>query len=123
VTKDLTVWESRDEITGAADAGSGQNPARKRTVPVKPSDIVGLKYFDQLLPLLESLTHDGCTRDRAGNRELHYDQSCLLVLLCLFNPICSSLRAVQQASEIKKVQKRPGCVPASPGSRSEAATL
>ena len=37
-------------------------------------DIVGLKYFDQLLPLFERLHDDGCGRDQAGNRVLHYDQ-------------------------------------------------
>ncbi len=59
------------------------------------SQIVGLKYFDQLQPLLQRLKDDGCARDRAGNRELHYDQYCLLVLLYLFNPTCSSLRRCQ----------------------------
>ena len=54
---------------------------------------------------------------------MHFDQYCLLVLLYLFNPICSSLRAVQQASELPKVQKRLGCARASLGSLSEAATV
>lgn len=87
------------------------------------SEIVGLKYFDQLQPLLQRLREDGCARDRAGNRELHYDQYCLLVLLSLFNPTCSSLRAIQQASELQNVQKRLGCGRASLGSLSEAATV
>ena len=87
------------------------------------SDIVGLKYFDQLQPLLQRLQDDGCTRDRAGNRELHYDQYCSMVLLHLFNPTCSSLRAIQQASEPQNVQKKLGCGRASLGSLSEAATV
>eukprot|EP00456_Euglypha_rotunda_P006410 TRINITY_DN110_c0_g1_i6.p4 TRINITY_DN110_c0_g1~~TRINITY_DN110_c0_g1_i6.p4 ORF type:complete len:420 (+),score=99.28 TRINITY_DN110_c0_g1_i6:6763-8022(+) len=87
------------------------------------SDIVGLKYFDQLLPLLARLKDEGCLRDRAGNRELHYDQYCLLVLLYLFNPTCSSLRAIQQASELQNVQRRLGCARASLGSLSEASTV
>ena len=87
------------------------------------SDIVGLKYFDQLQPLLQRLQDDGCTRDRAGNRELHYDQYCSMVLLYLFNPTCSSLRAIQQASELQNVQKKLGCGRASLGSLSEAATV
>lgn len=86
-------------------------------------DLQGLKYFDRLLPLLERLHDDGCQRDKAGNRTLHFDQYCLLVLLYLFNPICSSLRAVQQASELPKVQKRLGCARAALGSLSEAATV
>lgn len=49
--------------------------------------------------------------------------SCLQVLLYLFNPICSSLRAVQQASELPKVRKRLGCARAALGSLSVAATV
>lgn len=86
-------------------------------------NIVGLKYFDELLPLFKRLHDDGCQRDKAGNRELHYDQYCLMILLYLFNPICSSLRAVQQASELKNVQKKLGCGRAALGSLSEAATV
>ena len=97
--------------------------ARKKRDKIQERDIGGLKYFDQLAPLLERLHDDGCVRDKAGNRTLHYDQYCLLVLLYLFNPICSSLRAVQQASELPKVQKRLGCERAALGSLSEAATV
>lgn len=79
-----------------------------------------MKYFDQLLPLFERLHQVGCERDSAGNRDLHMDEYCLLVLLFLFNPICSSLRAIQQASELKKVQRKLGCPRASLGSLSES---
>jgi DDE family transposase len=109
--------------TDASANDFGSDSAARRSVPLTESDVVGLKYFDQLLPLLDRLKDDGCSRDRAGNRELHYDQYCLLVLLYLFNPICSSLRAVQQASELKNVQSRLGCARASLGSLSEAATV
>lgn len=44
----------------------------------------------------------------------------MLVLLFLFNPVVRSLRAIQQASELKKVQKKLGCGRASLGSLSEA---
>ena len=46
----------------------------------------GLNYFDQLALLLERLHDDACQRDKAGSRELHFDQYCMLVLLYLFNP-------------------------------------
>src|SRR5439155_23003343 len=49
-------------------------------------DLSGFKYLDRLLPMLARLHDFGCARDRAGNRQLHYDQYCLLVLLALFNP-------------------------------------
>lgn len=90
---------------------------------IQASDITGLKYFDRLAPLLQRLHDDGCARDRAGNRELHFDQYCLLILLYLFNPIVTSLRGLQQASELAKVQKKLGCPRTSLGSLSEAATV
>ena len=43
---------------------------------VTADDITGLKYFDQLAPLLERLHDAACERDKAGNRELHFDQYC-----------------------------------------------
>ena len=87
---------------------------------MRDSDIVGLKYFDRLMPLLERLHHVGTQRDRAGNRNLFFDQYCAFILLFLFNPIVTSLRGIQQASELKKVQKKLGCPRASLGSLSEA---
>jgi len=41
----------------------------------------------------------------------------------MFNPMCTSLRALQQASEMKKVQKKLGVPRASLGSLSEASTV
>ena len=110
---------------------STEPPAASQAAVTQPSpqkrltekDIVGLKYFDELLPLFKRLHLDGCERDKAGNRDLHYDQYCLMVLLFLFNPICSSLRALQQASELQNVQKKLGCQRAALGSLSEAATV
>jgi Transposase DDE domain len=88
--------------------------------PLKPREIQGLKYLERLLPLLDGLHEAGCQRDKAGNRCLHYDHYCLLVLLSLFNPLVRSLRALQQASTLKNVQRKLGCARASLGSLSEA---
>lgn len=93
---------------------------RKRKKRIESRDILGLKYFDQLAPLLERLHSVGTERDKAGNRKLFMDQYCMMVLLFLFNPIVDSLRGLQQASELKKVQKKLGCPRASLGSLSEA---
>jgi hypothetical protein len=90
---------------------------RKR---IREQDVTGLKYFRRLLPLFERLHDVGCQRDKAGNRTLHMDQYCALVLLFLFNPCLRSLRALQQASELKNVQKKLGCARTSLGSLSEA---
>jgi hypothetical protein len=94
--------------------------AERKTKPLKSRDIQGLKYLERILPLLDQLHEVGCQRDKAGNRCLHYDQYCLLVLLFLFNPILRSLRALQQASTLQNVQRRLGCARASLGSLSEA---
>ena len=48
---------------------------------VTERDVTGLKYFRRLLPLFERLHDVGCQRDKAGNRQLHMDQYCALVLL------------------------------------------
>src|SRR5271170_5156703 len=94
--------------------------AGKRREKVSERQITGLKYFAKLAPLLERLHDDACARDRAGNRKLHYDQYCLLILLYFFNPVVTSLRGLQQASTLRKVQKLLGCPRASLGSLSEA---
>ncbi len=97
--------------------------ANKKREDVREQDITGLKYFDKLLPLFERLHKVGCERDKAGNRQLHFDQYATLVLLFLFNPIVTSLRALQQASELKKVQSKLGCSRASLGSLSESTAV
>jgi hypothetical protein len=90
---------------------------------VKEKQLQGFKYFKGISGMLENLHDAGCVRDRANNRTLHMDQYMSLILLYMFNPICSSLRAVQQASELKKVQRKLGCPRASLGSLSEAARV
>jgi hypothetical protein len=90
---------------------------------ITDKDIVGLKYFDQLGQLLQQLHDVGCERDRAGNRSLHMDQYCMLILLFMFNPVVKSLRGLQQASELGKVQKKLGCQRASLGSLSESVAV
>ena len=92
----------------------------KRRDQIRAQDVTGLKYFRRLLPLFERLHDVGCARDTAGNRQLHMDQYCSLILLFMFNPCLRSLRALQQASELKNVQRKLGCARSSLGSLSEA---
>jgi hypothetical protein len=94
--------------------------AARRSTPLRDSDIAGLKYFQRLMPLLERLHGVGCARGRAGNRTLFFDHYCAYLLLFLFNPVVTSLRGIQQASELKKVQRRLGCPRTSLGALSEA---
>ena len=95
----------------------------KKRHKIKESELQGFKYFKAISKMLESLGDVGCDRDRAGNRILHMDQYISLLLLHMFNPICTSLRSLQQASELKKVQKKLGVPRASLGSLSEASTV
>src|SRR3954454_3254636 len=90
---------------------------------IQEKDVRGLKYFDQLVPLLERLHDIGCQSGTAGNRSLHFDQYCMLLLLFFFNPVVKSLRGLQQASELKNVQKKLGCPRTSLGSLSESVAV
>ena len=86
-------------------------------------ELQGFKYFKAISSMLEALHDAGCQRDRAGNRDLHMDQYISLLLLYMFNPLCTSLRSLQQASELTKVQRKLGVPRASLGSLSEASTV
>ena len=96
---------------------------RRESERIRAEQITGLAWLDRIVPVLERLHDVGCERDRAGNRELHYDQYCLLVLLYLFNPIVVSMRSLQEASELDKVQKRLKVPRFALGSFSEAARV
>ena len=96
---------------------------RSKREKIKGCELKGFKYFKAISTMLESLHDAGCERDIAGNRTLHMDQYASLILLYMFNPICNSLRSLQQVSELKKVQKQFGAARASLGSLSEASTV
>jgi Transposase DDE domain len=97
--------------------------AGKRQPPIREKDLKGLKYFKVLGPVLDCLHADATGRDRAGNRRLFYDQYACLLLLFFFNPVVKSLRGIQQASTLDKVQRLFGCSRASRGSLSEASRV
>lgn len=83
-------------------------------------DIRGLKQLRRVAGLLSFLHDSGCGRDRAGNRELHFDDYVLLVLLYLFNPLIDSMRTLQKAAELPGVRRRLGIKRFSLGSFSES---
>ena len=91
--------------------------------PLAGCQLQGLKYLDQLLPLFERLHDVGCQRDRAGNRNLHFDHYCALILLALLNPVLRSVRALQQATLLDHVRRKVGCPRTSLGSLSEAVEI
>jgi hypothetical protein len=113
----------REDGASGEEQASPERSGRQKRPEITEADIQGLKYFDQLSPLLSRLHNEGCDRDTASNRTLHYDKYCMLLLLYLFNPIVTSLRGIQQASELKKVQRKLGCPRASLGSLSEASSV
>ena len=79
--------------------------AGKKREDVREEDVTGLKYFDKLAPLLARLHDVGCERDKAGNRTLHFDQQCMLVLLFSFNPVIRSLRASSKPANCGRCNK------------------
>lgn len=97
--------------------------ARKDRPKITEEKLQGFKYFKILGPLLESLHDVGTQRDKAQNRQLYFDQYGALLLLYFFNPILTSLRGIQQATHLDKVQKKLGCRGTSLGSLSEAASV
>jgi hypothetical protein len=97
--------------------------ARAKKAKIGSEDLQGFKYLKRVLGLFERLHDAACARDRAHNRTLHFDQLCALVVLQLFNPVLDSLRALEQASALERVQRKLGCKRASIGSLSEAMGL
>jgi hypothetical protein len=97
--------------------------AGKKRDKVHSEQLQGFKYFKVLAGMLQTLHDAGCARDRAHNRILHMDQYLTLLLMYMFNPVCSSLRAVQEASDLNKVQRVLKVPRTALGSLSEAARV
>lgn len=98
-------------------------PSKSEKLSIKPSDLHGLRDLQHMARILESLHDVGTKRDRAGNRNLHMDHYCLLILMWLYNPVIDSMRGLQQASTLDKVRKRLGVGRASLGTLSESASI
>lgn len=98
-------------------------PHDETNLSFDPQQLQGFKYFEMLGPLLARLHGLGAERDKAGNRTLHFNHYATLVLFYFFNPVLTSLRAVQQASTLKKVQQKLGISRTSFGSLSEARSV
>ncbi len=119
--KRLQQATESSEVATADEQGTSTSQNTQKQLQEK--DISGLKYFAMLMPLLSRLHQDVCDRDKADQRTLHYDEYCMLVLLYMFNPTVTSLRAIEQASELANVKKKLGCSRASLGSLSEASRI
>jgi len=88
--------------------------------PITEEQLRGLRHFKRLSPLLDRLHEVGTDRDRAGNRQLFFDQYCKLVLLYLFNPLISSMRMLQESLQLNNAARAVGVKRFSAGSFSEA---
>ena len=97
--------------------------SRSKKQDIKESDLQHLNLFKKITHLLACLHLDATARDKAGNRELHYDQYVCLLLLAYFNPIITSLRALEQVSHLDKVRKAFGIKGTSLAALSEAGGL
>lgn len=96
---------------------------KKKRDKIRDEDVRVFKYFKILAGMLATLHDAACARDRAHNRTLHMDQYVTLLLMYMFNPVCSSLRTIQEASELTKVQRTLKVPRAALGSLSEAARV
>lgn len=99
--------------------GSANRGKRRKKSPIPESVLRGFKYFKVLSPILERLHSE----NNHHNRELYFDQYIALLLFYYFNPVVTSLRAIQQVSGLKKVQKILGVKRTSLGSLSEAGNV
>lgn len=68
---------------------------RQSKEAVQASQLEGFKYLKLVAELFQTLHDAGTLRDKAGNRELYFDQYAMLMLLYFFNPILTSLRGSQ----------------------------
>ena len=93
-----------------------KGPGPPKKPPIREEDIQGLKYLDVFFKVLNRL-HNAKTHQ---NRKLFYDHYLALMLLYFFTPLLTSLRGIQQATTLEKVQKRLGIKKTSLGSLSEA---
>jgi len=96
-----------------------KKPGPPKKPPIREEDIQGFKYLDSFFKILTPL-HD--VKDHQ-NRKLHYDQYLALLLLYFFTPVLTSLRGIQQATTLEKIQKRLGIKKTSLGSLSEASQV
>src|ERR1700689_843259 len=87
---------------------------------ISADQLHGMKQLRRVAGMLSGLPNAGCDRDKAGNRELHFDDYVLLILLYLFNPMIDSMRTLQKVSELPEIQARLGIKRFSLGSFSES---
>ncbi|MCR4317959.1 MAG: IS4 family transposase [Planctomycetes bacterium] len=93
---------------------------RKKRAPNHPPEdqLEGFKFFKQLVPLLERLKE----RAEEGNRVLEFHDYVVFLLFYYLNPLITSMRGLQQVSELPGIQKKLGVPKFSLGSFSESSS-
>jgi hypothetical protein len=101
----------------------GENDRCDGGAEPRDQQVQGIRFLGRLQPLLARLHGAQCERDKAGNRTLHYDELCSLILLTFFNPTFKTLADLNTASRLRAVRRKLGCSYASVGSISESLRL
>ena len=97
-----------------------QHSDKERQADEATRRLRAVRLIGPLRRLLRQIHSAGAKRDKARNRKFFYDHYLSLLLLYFVNPSLTSLRALQNASNWKKVQKRLGIPRVSLGSLSES---
>lgn len=87
---------------------------------VRDKDIQGSKYVERFLDLVKRIRCASEGEQRDLRQVLDIQQLAGHLLFYFFTPVLTSLRSIQRASELKKVQKILGCPRVALGSLSEA---
>ena len=87
---------------------------------VREEDIQGSKYVKRFVALVEQIRCSTEREERDPRKNLDIEQLAGHLLFYFYTPVVDSLRSIQRASELKKVQKILGCPRAALGSLSEA---
>jgi len=96
-----------------------QRRGRKPKPKARAHEIQGAKYLSSILDLLAPLREH-----RADpKRKLHYDEYCAWLLLYFFSPVLTSMRGLQQASDLATVRRKLNLPRFSLGSFSEAGNV
>lgn len=95
----------------------------RKKIKITDEELQGFKYLKDLRKLFSELKTDGTARDKAGNRQHFFDDHLILLLFYFFNPVITSLRGLQQATQLEKVQRTLGIKRTSLGALSEAGTI
>ena len=95
---------------------SENEAAAKSPEELTEADVTGLRLLKPVRKLFAAL------RDCAAhpNRRLHFDEYAMGLVLYFFNPVLTSLRGLQRATEFEKVRKTLGLRRMSLGSMSES---